>query len=71
MTLQVGDRIRLTELGRQRSPRMTQTGVVTGAVGSGFDVLLDGARIPVRLHRSYIEKVAEESIRSAQGSDQA
>ena len=35
---------------------MARTGVIVGAIGSSFEVLMDGAKIPVRLHWSYLEK---------------
>jgi hypothetical protein len=54
--LQIGDRVKLSTLGQERSPRMTRTGVIVGAIGSSFEVLMDGGKIPVRLHRSYLEK---------------
>jgi hypothetical protein len=62
LALSVGDRVCLSDLGRQRSPRMTQTGVITGAIGGAFYVLLDGAKSPVRLHHSYIVKVDNDSV---------
>lgn len=59
--LQLGDRVRLTELGIARSPRTTtRSGVVvalprpkycSGTVG----VLLDGNQRPTSMHRSYVE----------------
>ena len=58
-SLSIGDRVKLSSLGEERSPRMARTGVIVGAIGSSFEVLMDGAKIPVRLHRSYLEKAAE------------
>ena len=58
-TLSIGDRVRLSALGQQRSPKMIRTGKIVGAVGSGFEVLLDGAKGSVRLHFSYLEKADE------------
>jgi hypothetical protein len=52
-TLSIGDRVRLSALGQQRSPKMIRTGEIVGAVGSGFEVLLDGAKRSVRLHFSF------------------
>jgi hypothetical protein len=59
--LQLGDRVRLTELGIARSPRTsTRSGVVvavpwakyrSGTVG----VLLDGNKRATAMHRSYVE----------------
>jgi hypothetical protein len=54
--VQIGDRVRLSALGQERSPRMTRTGVIVGAIGSSFAVLLDGSKVPVRLHKTYLEK---------------
>lgn len=53
----VGDRVRLSELGRSRSPNMTATGVVvnTSRTGTMYMVLLDGRARPVQLHWSYLE----------------
>jgi hypothetical protein len=53
----IGDRVRLSELGRSRSPNMTATGVVVGAsrTGTMYMVLLDGRARPVQLHWSYLE----------------
>lgn len=55
-SLQVGDRVRLSALGRERSPKMAKTGLIVHAIGSSFDVLMDGSKLPVRLHRTYLEK---------------
>jgi hypothetical protein len=54
--LQIGDRVQLSALGLERSPRMTRTGVIVGVIGSSFEVLMDGSKVPVRLHRTYLEK---------------
>lgn len=54
--LQIGDRVKLSALGLERSPRMTRTGVIVGAIGSSFEVLMDGSKTPVRLHKTYLEK---------------
>lgn len=35
---------------------MARTGLIVHAIGSSFDVLLDGSKLPVRLHRTYLEK---------------
>jgi hypothetical protein len=53
----IGDRVRLSELGRSRSPNMTATGVVVSAsrTGTMYMVLLDGRSRPVQLHWSYLE----------------
>jgi hypothetical protein len=57
--LSIGDRVRLSALGQERSPKMVRTGEIVGAVGSSFAVLLDGAKRSLRLHFSYLEKADE------------
>ena len=55
--LRPGMRIRLSALGRARSPRMkVHTGVIVGLTGSeGVRVIMDGSKQPITLHESYIE----------------
>jgi hypothetical protein len=57
--LSFGDRVRLSALGQERSPKMVRTGEIVGAVGSSFAVLLDDAKRSVRLHFSYLGKADE------------
>ena len=58
----VGDRVRLSELGKSRAPRTRiQTGTVvklpnSKSGGRTIGVLFDGNMLPTRLHRTYIEK---------------
>jgi hypothetical protein len=57
----VGDRVRLSELGRSGvSKTKVQTGVVfkvpkPSSGGRSVEVIFDGNRAPTRIHRSYIE----------------
>jgi len=58
-SLRVGDRVRLSELGRQRMPRNRAT--TAKVVGFGrsdtrIRIVFDGSRYPVSLHVSYLEK---------------
>ena len=57
--LHIGARVRLTELGKSRSPRIRiHTGSIVGLPQQGkksVQVLFDGNRVPTRLHLSYIE----------------
>ena len=59
--LELGDRVRLSELGVSRSRRIKVcTGVVLAlpkheSGGGSIGVLFDGNKQPTRLHRSYIE----------------
>jgi hypothetical protein len=58
----VGERVRLSEVGKSRAPRVrTQTGTVvkiprTKSGGRSVEVLFDGNKLPTRVHRTYIEK---------------
>jgi len=58
-----GQRIRLSALGRARSPRIkVHTGVIVGeAPGSGVRIILDGSKTPMKLHKSYIEPHTDAS----------
>ena len=53
----VGQRVRLSELGIARSPKLiARTGTIAGLPGaSTLDVLFDGNKRPTKLHRSYVE----------------
>ena len=54
----IGSRIRLSALGVERCSRLkSQTGIVVGGnpIGTSFRVLIDGRKLPVTLHVSYIE----------------
>jgi hypothetical protein len=52
-----GQRIRLSALGKARSPRIkVHTGVIVGEpLGRGVRIILDGSTTPMKLHKSYIE----------------
>ena len=57
--LKPGMRIRLSALGRARSPRMkVHTGVIVGLTdgSEGVRVMMDGSKSPITLHESYIEQ---------------
>ena len=55
----IGSRIRLSALGIERCPKFKNPtcGVIVGAnsIGTSFRILLDGRKLPVTLHVSYIE----------------
>lgn len=55
--LKIGDRVRLTPLGEERSAGLkTTTGVIKGRTrGNGYYVLMDGNKTTSTLHRTYIE----------------
>jgi len=53
-----GTRVRLTKLGIERSPKlMSHTGIIVGVShGSrSYRVLIDGRKMPLALHETYIE----------------
>ena len=57
--LKPGMRIRLSALGRARSPRMkVHTGVIVGLTDGreGVRVIMNGSKSPITLHESYIER---------------
>jgi hypothetical protein len=56
--LKPGTRVRLTSLGMDRCPRLkSRTGVIVAASkqSQSFRVLIDGRKMPLALHASYIE----------------
>jgi hypothetical protein len=58
MPFEVGDRVRLSELGRVRAPKMSaKAGTVIGfaRLSSGVKVLFDERKSPTTLHFSYLE----------------
>ena len=55
---EIGDRVRLSALGRQRSPKTRErTGKIVAIFGSTYKVAMAGKKMPVRLHGSYLEKI--------------
>ena len=57
-----GDRVRLSELGRERCPKLpTAAGVVAGFSGvSAVQVLFPSRKTVIKLHASYVAKVEDE-----------
>lgn len=56
--LTAGRRIKLTALGKLRCPKLkNDTGLVVGKSpqSNAFRVLIDGRKMPITLHESYIE----------------
>jgi len=56
---QVGERVRLSDLGRERMPRNKST--TAKVVGFGrsdtrIRIVFDGSRYPVSIHTSYLER---------------
>ena len=53
----VGDRVRLSAIGLERSPRMSRNcGVIVGVTisGSAYRVLFDDKKLAILLHKSYL-----------------
>jgi hypothetical protein len=53
----VGDRVRLSAIGLERSPRMSRNGgVIVGVTisGSACRVLFDNKKLAILLHKSYL-----------------
>jgi hypothetical protein len=53
----VGDRVRLSAIGLERSPRMSRSGgVIVGVTisGSAYRVLFDNKKLAILLHKSYL-----------------
>jgi hypothetical protein len=73
----VGDRVRLSELGKSGAPRTkVQTGVVFSVPvgGRSVQVIFDGNRQPTRIHRSYIEldsDYPDQNLKVRQGRDRS
>jgi hypothetical protein len=56
--LRIGDRVQLSELGKSRYAKarsMKGTVVKFPRGGRTVEVLLDGNKLPTRLHRSYVQ----------------
>jgi hypothetical protein len=53
-----GKRVRLSTLGKERCPRIAnQTGIIVGKAtrSNAIRILLEGSKMPISLHPSYIE----------------
>jgi hypothetical protein len=64
----IGSRIRLSALGSERCSKLkSHTGMIVGAnpIGTSFRILLDGRKLPLTLHASYIELDDEEQPSNA------
>jgi hypothetical protein len=68
----LGDRVRLSQLGKQRSRRPTaETGTVVGLVNphnTSIRVLFDGLKTAKSLHRKYIEPLDDNASKQEDGS---
>jgi hypothetical protein len=61
--LKAGSRIRLSSLGVERCSRLkSRTGLVLGINpgGTSFRILIDGRKMPLSLHGSYIEPEGDD-----------
>src|SRR6266496_1905853 len=68
----LGDRVCLSQLGKQRSRKPTaETGTVVGLVSphnTSIRVLFDGLKTAKSLHRKYIEPLDDNACRQEDGS---
>ena len=72
-TFKPGERVRLSELGRTQSPKMSSgRGVVVrkSAAGTRYIVRLDGRKTTVTLHETYIEPDDGSERASQKASEQ-
>jgi hypothetical protein len=59
----IGARFRMSALGAARSPRLAKkegTIVGGGRLNSSIRVLFDGSKLPISLHRDYVEQLISE-----------
>jgi hypothetical protein len=56
-TFEVGSRVRLSDIGKQKARKRDRRGVVVGLSRTGTQVRVqwDDLRLPYLLHRSYLE----------------
>jgi hypothetical protein len=68
-SFQIGDRVRLSELGSARCPTMPARGTVVALSrrATAVQVLMDGRKTPVLLHVSYLEAVRRVQKTSING----
>lgn len=58
--LKLGQRCRLNQLGRERSPRLSHgLGTVVGVDRSSIRVIFDGRKSITSLHKTYVEGAEE------------
>jgi hypothetical protein len=64
MKFQIGDRVRLSELGRRASKKPGRSGVILGAsrTRSQFSVKWDDAKVPQMFHCDYLEVVGDANL---------
>jgi hypothetical protein len=58
-----GARFRMSALGAARSPRLaTKEGTIVGCsrLNSSIRVLFDGSKLPISLHRDYVEQLTSD-----------
>ena len=59
----IGARFRMSVLGAARSPRLaTKEGTIVGCsrLNSSIRVLFDGSKLPISLHRDYVEQLTSD-----------
>ena len=65
--LQIGDRVRLSEIGRKRVRQPERTGVVTAISRSGTQctVMWEGVRASQVFYFTFLERVPDEAVHPA------
>jgi len=60
-SIAIGLRVRMSALGAARCPRLAdKEGIIVGEgrYSNSLRILFDGSKLPVSLHRDYIEQIA-------------
>jgi hypothetical protein len=59
-SIAMGSRVRMSALGAERCPRIAdKEGIIVGEgrYSNSLRILFDGSKLPVSLHRDYIEQI--------------
>jgi len=59
-SIAIGSRVRMSALGAARCPRIAdKEGIIVGEgrYSNSLRILFDGSKLPVSLHRDYIEQI--------------
>jgi hypothetical protein len=62
-SIAMGSRVRMSALGAERCPRIAdKEGIIVGEgrYSNSLRILFDGSKLPVSLHRDYIEQITPD-----------
>ena len=62
-SIAIGSRVRMSALGAERCPRIAdKEGIIVGEgrYSNSLRILFDGSKLPVSLHRDYIEQITPD-----------